>query len=253
MTFQHVQCNDYICCPPLLLALHWNVMPQWLIKVKFGIKVITILICFLFFATLVRPKIAEHVLPRIIAASQGYTLAQKGVDLDPIYFSEGGSSITKVTGLYSTRHAYVGNGIYGDLVTSDTRVIAMNRFLVDYSSPMAPYAETFVSAADEAGLDWRLVASISGVESAFGRLIPYNSYNAWGWRGGVGGAFSDFGSWENGVKHVTSRIAIGYGTDTEPFRMEAVYCPPCGQVPTHNWANGVARYMEELSEYRNNL
>ena len=228
-------------------------MPKWFSYATKGIKIVSICICFFFFASIVKPQVTQFVIPRLIAASQGYELTQKGVDLDPIFFSEGGSTISKITGLYSTRQAYVGNGIYGDLVTSDTRVIAMNRFLTDYSSPMAPYAETFIVAADDAGLDWRLVASISGVESAFGRLIPYNSYNGWGWRGGPGGAFSNFGSWDNGINHVTSRIAIGYGTDTEPFRMEAVYCPTCGQVPTHDWANGVARYMEELNEYRRNL
>lgn len=214
---------------------------------------VSILVCFVFFASIVQPQIAQHVIPKLIAASQGYTLSRQGVDLDPIFFSEGNGAITKINGLYSTKYEYVGDGLYGDLVTSDTRVIAMNRFLNDYSSPMAPYSETFVYSADQAGLDWRLVASISGVESAFGILIPYKSYNAWGWRGGVAGAFSNFGSWQYGISYVTSRIAIGYGTDAEPFTMEAVYCPPCGQVPTHDWANGVAGYMEELNEYRSNL
>jgi hypothetical protein len=229
------------------------IMPRWLRLIIQGVKIVSVIVCFFFFASIVQPQIAEHVIPRLIAVSQGYTLTQKGVDLDPIFFSEGGGSITKITGLYSTKHAYVGNGIFGDLVTSDTRVMAVNLFLSDYSSPMAPYAEIFVFAADQAGLDWRLVASISGVESAFGTLIPYRSYNAWGWRGGPDGAFSNFGSWSNGITVVTSSIARGYGTDTEPFSMEATYCPPCGQVPTHDWANGVARYMEELNDYRSNL
>lgn len=228
-------------------------MPRWLeLSIKVA-KYVALVVLFIVFASIVQPKIVEVVIPELVLASQNYSGTSRGVDLDPIFFSEGSGAMSKVTGLYSTRHAYVGDGMYGDLVTTDTRVIAMSRFLTDYSSPMAPYAETFVVVADDVGLDWRLVASISGVESAFGRLIPYRSYNAWGWRGGPGGAFSDFGSWPYGITHVTTRIAIGYGTDAEPFGMEAIYCPPCGQVPTHDWANGVARYMEELNVYRRNL
>lgn len=228
-------------------------MPRWLVLSNRGIKLFAVGVCFIFFASIVQPKILKYVVPRLVTASRGFQQSQRGIDLDPIYFSKGGSSISKVSGLYSTRHAYVGNGIYGDLVTSDSRVLAMNLFLSDYSSPMAPWAETFVLAADENNLDWRLVASISGVESAFGRLVPYMSYNAWGWKGGAGNQFSEFGSWAYGISYVTSRIASGYGTDAEPFSMEAIYCPPCGQVPTHDWANGVARYMEELDAYRKNL
>jgi hypothetical protein len=70
----------------------------------------------------------------------------------------------------------------GIVVTSDSRSIALKEFLIDYNSPMYPYADTFISEADKYGLDWRLVVSISGVESAFGNLIPYKSNNACGWR-----------------------------------------------------------------------
>ena len=34
------------------------------------------------------------------------------------------------------------------------------------------------------GLDYRLVPAISGVESTFGKHIPDNSYNAYGWANG---------------------------------------------------------------------
>jgi hypothetical protein len=118
---------------------------------------------------------------------------------------------------------------------------------------MAPYSELIVESADEVGLDWRLVVAISCVESACGRIIPYNSYNAWGWRGGPGGDYSIFESWNESIPYITTRIAVGYGTDIDIFDMEPTYCPPCGQNPQHAWANGVIGYMEELSNYRQNL
>ena len=57
-------------------------------------------------------------------------------------------------------------------LTIDPRVMAMSKFLSDYHSPMAQYSSVFVTEADKYGLDWRLVASISGVESAFGNIVP---------------------------------------------------------------------------------
>jgi hypothetical protein len=202
---------------------------------------------------MVRPEIGQYLIPKVVEASRAYAESREGVDLDPIFLSDGTMSGLPITGLFSSKRGYVGNGMYGELVTSDTRVVALNRMLVDYGSPMAKYAETFVVAADDSSLDWRLVASIAGVESAFGRLIPYNSYNAWGWKGDPSRDFSQFSSWEDGIKVVTSRIAEGYGRDINVFVMEPTYCPPCGENPEHAWANGVSRYMAQLSEYRSNL
>lgn len=139
--------------------------------------------------------------------------------------------------------------------TIDARVVAMNKFLTDYHSPMAQYAESFITEADKYGLDWRLVASISGVESAFGNLIPANSHNGWGWRGINKNAagWSMFATWPDGIKEITRGLAQGYGTDLTPFDIEPTYCPPCAQGSAHAWANGVTRFMNELDYYVDNL
>lgn len=137
--------------------------------------------------------------------------------------------------------------------TTDPRVVALRKFLIDYNSPMYPNAQTFVSVADEVGLDWRLVASISGVESAFGKLIPGKVYNGWGWRGGPAGAYSEFKDWDEAITHITKRLALGYGTHLTPFDIEPAYCPPCYANPRHEWANAVTRYMNELKYYHDNL
>jgi hypothetical protein len=137
----------------------------------------------------------------------------------------------------------------------DPRVLAMSEFLADYNSPMQPYAEVFITEADRYGLDWRLVASISGVESAFGNIYPSGTYNGWGWRGinKNPDGWSIFSSWEDSITHITERISLGYGVDITPFSMEATYCPPCGRNPAHAWANGVTRFMNELQYYVDNL
>ncbi len=136
----------------------------------------------------------------------------------------------------------------GDLVVNDARASALRQFLMDYNSPMYPYAETFVVEADKYDLDWRLVAAISGVESAFGNL-SIRPNNAWGWRGGAGGDFNPFDSWNHGIEVVTRRLALGYGIHMTPFEIEPIYCPPCGRNPAHLWANGVIKFMNQIDMY----
>lgn len=140
-----------------------------------------------------------------------------------------------------------------EIQTSDPRVLAMSKFLTDYHSPMTPYAEVFITEADKYGLDWRLVASVSGVESAFGNLIPLGTNNGWGWRGGPGGDWSHFTTWADGIKEITRGLAEGYGVNMTPFQIEPIYCPPCGANPAHAWANGVTNFMYELEYYLDNL
>ncbi len=142
-----------------------------------------------------------------------------------------------------------------EIRTEDPRVIAMQKFLLAYNSPMYPYAKNFIEEAEKYGLDWRLVASISGVESAFGNLVPRGTNNGWGWRGEnpTEQGWSQFDTWGHGIATVTRRLALGYGTNLTPFDIESTYCPPCGQNPAHLWANGVSRYMRELDYYVDNL
>ena len=139
--------------------------------------------------------------------------------------------------------------------TIDPRILAMNKFLSDYHSPMTPYAKTFIDVADQYGLDWRLVASISGVESAFGNITPANSHNGWGWRGvnANSAGWSMFSTWADGIATVTKGLANGYGTSLTPFEIEPAYCPPCAEGTAHAWANGVTNYMNELDYYVDNL
>jgi hypothetical protein len=141
-------------------------------------------------------------------------------------------------------------------LTVDPRILAMNKFLTDYHSPMAPYANVFITEADRYGLDWRLVASISGVESAFGNIVPGgNSNNAWGWRGINKNAngWSMFATWPDGIKEITRGLSQGYGITLTPFEIEPAYCPPCAEGTAHVWANTVSRFMRELDYYADNL
>ena len=67
----------------------------------------------------------------------------------------------------------------------------------------------FIKTADEYNLDWKLVAAISGVESTFGKEIPNDSYNAWGW-GVYGDNVIRFKSWTDGIETVSQGLRQRY-------------------------------------------
>ena len=72
-----------------------------------------------------------------------------------------------------------------NLAQPDKRIQQLESFLKSYDSPLAEQAENFIISADRYGIDWKLVPAITGVESTFGKRIPYQSYNAYGWASGT--------------------------------------------------------------------
>jgi hypothetical protein len=206
------------------------------------IKVVGTLILFLFIYVLlgnsIQASIENILLSKARAHSQEYSFALTPLTNEKYIENAERLSLIEIS-KYDRK---------GDLVVNDARASALRQFLMDYNSPMYPYAETFVVEADKYDLDWRLVAAISGVESAFGNL-SIRPNNAWGWRGGAGGDFNPFDSWNHGIEVVTRRLALGYGIHMTPFEIEPIYCPPCGRNPAHLWANGVIKFMNQIDMY----
>jgi hypothetical protein len=127
----------------------------------------------------------------------------------------------------------------------DNRVKILTNYLIRYDSPLAPYAGEFVAAADKYNLDWRLVAAISGVESTFGKEIPNNSYNAWGW-GVYGNNVIRFKSWEDGINAVSEGLRERYmnqwgGQDI--YQIGAMY------AASPAWAGHVELYLNKIQEF----
>jgi len=126
--------------------------------------------------------------------------------------------------------------------TVDIRPRQLQDFLDYYDSPMATYSGYLVQMADKYGIDWRLVPAISGIESTFGKNIPFGSYNAYGWNGGN----ARFDSWEESIEEVSKKLKEKYysrGLNT-PFKIAPVYCPP-----SKVWAGKVAFFMEKIGEF----
>lgn len=97
----------------------------------------------------------------------------------------------------------------------DYRVNVLTKYLSGHNSPLADYAGLFIYKADENGIDWRLIPAITGVESTFGKNIPINSYNAYGWANGR----YRFESWEDSIEVVSKALREKYidrGANTLP-------------------------------------
>lgn len=65
----------------------------------------------------------------------------------------------------------------------DPRPARLRKFLASLRCPVSFMAEDFVHAADDNHLDWRLLPSISVIESGGGKA--YRNNNIFGWRNGV--------------------------------------------------------------------
>src|SRR5205823_1596771 len=61
----------------------------------------------------------------------------------------------------------------------DPRLIRVRSFFHTYDCPLSAFAEDFIRAADENDLDWRLLPSISFLESSGGMRASHN--NIFGW------------------------------------------------------------------------
>ncbi len=66
--------------------------------------------------------------------------------------------------------------------TADPRFKLLRSFFGKYQSPAGQYVDVFLDAADENSLDWRLLPSISIIESGGGKAAINN--NIFGWDGG---------------------------------------------------------------------
>jgi len=134
-------------------------------------------------------------------------------------------------------------GVSGVLKTEpiqlDNRLEKLTAFLEKYDSPLVPYAETFVFMADKYQIDWKLLPAITGVESTFGKQIPFNSYNAYGWNNGN----YRFQSWEDSIEIVSKALKEKYynrGLDN-PYKIGRVYAPP-----SPFWGNRVNNFMKMI-------
>lgn len=129
-------------------------------------------------------------------------------------------------------------------IEKDNRVAILKEFLETYNSPLAENSEDFVKSADKYDIDWKLVAAISGVESTFGKQIPNNSYNGWGW-GVYGDNVIYFKSWSDAIETISKGLRENYidRGATNIYAIGRIY------AASQTWAQRVEYFMNRIKDY----
>ena len=123
---------------------------------------------------------------------------------------------------------------------SDHRVEALRGFFHKIHSPLAPLSADFVQAADQNGLDWRLLPSIAMVESSGG--VHYKNRNIFGW----GAGNTKFRSIRSSIHYIASRLSrskLYAGKDV--MAVLRTYNPVQPEYPER-----VLRFMHRLPTHR---
>lgn len=123
-------------------------------------------------------------------------------------------------------------------------------YLAKQNSPLQYHAQDFIDAAKTYNLDWKLVPSIAGVESTFGKFIP-GGFNGWGW-GVYGTQAIYFNSWTEAIFTISKGLRENYFDKglTDPYLINKIY------AESPNWGYKVTYFMADLekfaSEFENN-
>jgi hypothetical protein len=120
--------------------------------------------------------------------------------------------------------------------TTDVRLETLQRFFRTCDCPAEAYAVEFLAVADAYDLDWRLLPSISFVESTGGKATQYN--NMFGWDQGR----ARFASPADGIHEVGYRLA-----NSETYRDKSLDALLSIYNPVGPYAQKVKSVMQRIS------
>lgn len=122
----------------------------------------------------------------------------------------------------------------------DLRPAQMHAVLLKYNSPMVGLEDKLIAIAEQAGLDWTLLAAIAGTESSFGKRMPYQCINPYGW--GIYGEHKlCFESFEAAITGVAQGLASKYNT-TSLVTIARTY----NTVSTEAWTAHTRFFMNKI-------
>ncbi|HEX7042022.1 MAG TPA: hypothetical protein VF189_02130 [Patescibacteria group bacterium] len=126
----------------------------------------------------------------------------------------------------------------------DHRAEILRKYLEKHDSPLAQYADVFVSQADLYQLDWRFVAAISGVESTFGKAVPCT--NAWGWNIPNKEHIYCFGSYDEGIRTISKTLREKYINE---WGEDTIYSIGRSYAASPTWASRVNYFMNDMQDF----
>lgn len=131
----------------------------------------------------------------------------------------------------------------GEILSVDARIELIRQFFARYDSPLEPYAKNVIDAADNYGLDFRLIPAIAMQESNLCKKVPADSHNCWGF-GIYGDKITKFDNYPQAIDTVTKTLAKQYkakGLDT-PEEIMSKYTPSSNG----SWARSVTYFINVL-------
>ncbi len=145
-------------------------------------------------------------------------------------------------GLYAALPEKIGQ-VLGVASSADARPVIVKQYLKAHSSPLLPYSNEIIAAADRYQIDYRLIIAIGQCESNLCKKSPEGSFNCWGFENGK----TRFLSWQQALDQVAKTLKEGYIDQglTTPEEIMPKYAPPSVDKGGP-WAKCVNQFMEEL-------
>jgi hypothetical protein len=121
---------------------------------------------------------------------------------------------------------------------NDPRLAALERFFEERNCPLAEFAEDFLEASDRNGLDWRLLPSLSFVESSGGK--DYSNNNVFGWDN----CRERFPSVRHGIYYVAERLGQSNLYRDKSLEQRLKLYNPVGDYPGR-----VKKVMQQIARH----
>jgi hypothetical protein len=151
-------------------------------------------------------------------------------------------STTNSGQFYAALPQDIGN-VLGEVTTADARPVIVESYLQKHNSPLYPYTDKLLEAAERYSVDYRLIVAIAQCESNLCKKSPAGSYNCWGFENGE----TKFLSWEQAFNQVAKTLKEDYidqGLVT-PEEIMPKYAPPSVEKGGP-WAKCVSQFIDEL-------
>lgn len=130
--------------------------------------------------------------------------------------------------------------------TEDARCLLVEKYLLKYNSPLAPYSQLICETSKKYNLDYRLLVSIAQQESNLCKTSPPEWHNCWGW-GIHSKGTKTYQSYEEAIESVASGLKVNYcdkGYCDDPCLMMKKYTPNSNG----SWCFGVKKFQEEIEQ-----
>ncbi len=129
----------------------------------------------------------------------------------------------------------------------DTRAAIIDQYFAKHKCPMAGTGKLMVAAADKYGFDYWWLPAIAWQESTCGKVMPNNSYNAWGY-GIYGTKVTRFASWDEAVETIARDLSKNFFAKglIEPCDVMKRYTPPS----KGSWCKGIIFFRDEMLSFK---